>query len=501
MISTFRKNQRSLMLVIAILTIIAFIFFYNPAETGKLGTNTVATIYGKNLTQADIDREVKNFNLTLNLQQFDLIEGLGGMAQNENEALVQFVWNRLVLQHQAGQLGIEPTDAQVLERIMSLGIFQTSGQFDPRKYNEFKQDRLAPNGFTERQIENIMRDVLRFERLQLVVGAPVTVSEGEVREAGRAFEKVDLQVVRFPVAEVLATIQVPVEEVKSTYEQNKARMNMPELRMVEYVEFALPADKQTTQGREKIDAQQKVADTASAFAQSAAGKDFSEAAKAAGLTVQTTPEFAQSGAIIGATQDAAVVTRDVAPAAFILSQGGISDVVEGTDKYYIIKLAKISPQRQMTFEEASPQLETRLKAMKAESLITKTAETQLGALRAGLTAGKPFAEAATAAGVQAEALTGLDPQSETLTPEQRSFIEPTLLMQPGQLSNLVVSPTGGFAVYLSKRDALPGADLAKQQAEVKEEILTGKQKMLFATWLNASREAAKITMAQRQGAQ
>ncbi len=501
MISTFRKNQRILMLVIAALTIIAFLFLYNPAETGKLGSNTIATIYGKNLTQADIDREVKNFSLTLNLQQFDLIEGLGGMAQNENEALAQYVWNRIILQHEADRLGVEPTDAQVLERIMALGAFQTNGQFDSRKYNEFKQDRLAPNGFTERQIENIMRDALRFERLQLVVGAPVSVSEGEIREAARTFEKVDLQVVRFPMTDVLTSIQVPAEEIQSTFEQNKVRMNVPETRVVEYVEFALPADQQAAQGREKIDAQQKVADTASAFALAAAGKDFSETAKAAGLTVQTTPEFAQNGAIMNESPDAVVVTQAVAPAAFILSQGGISDVVEGVDKYYIIKLAKVSPQRPMTFEEARPQIENRLKAMKAESLVSKTAETQIGALRAALVSGKTFAEAATAAGVQAEALTGIDPQSETLTPEQRSFIEPTLLMQVGQLSGMVASPMGGFAVYVAKRDALPEADMAKQRTEVQEQILTGKRKMLFATWLNSNREAAKISMVQRQGGQ
>ena len=43
------------MLIVAILTIVAFIWLYNPANTRKLGTNTVATIYGRNLSQADIE--------------------------------------------------------------------------------------------------------------------------------------------------------------------------------------------------------------------------------------------------------------------------------------------------------------------------------------------------------------------------------------------------------------------------------------------------------------
>jgi hypothetical protein len=87
MITILRKNQRVLMLVIAVLTIIAFIWLYNPADTHKLGTGAVATLYGRKVSQADIEREVKNYQLALALGQFSLLENLGGMAQDENKAL------------------------------------------------------------------------------------------------------------------------------------------------------------------------------------------------------------------------------------------------------------------------------------------------------------------------------------------------------------------------------------------------------------------------------
>ena len=47
MITILRKNQRVLMLFIAVLTIIAFIWLYNPATRRSLGSDTVATIYGR----------------------------------------------------------------------------------------------------------------------------------------------------------------------------------------------------------------------------------------------------------------------------------------------------------------------------------------------------------------------------------------------------------------------------------------------------------------------
>ena len=81
MITILRKNQRVLMLIIAVLTIIAFIWLYNPATTQELGSNTVATMYGRKISQADVEREVKSFQLALALGQFRLLEDLGGMAQ------------------------------------------------------------------------------------------------------------------------------------------------------------------------------------------------------------------------------------------------------------------------------------------------------------------------------------------------------------------------------------------------------------------------------------
>ena len=155
MITILRKHQRVLMLIIAVLTIIAFMWLYNPADTRELGSTSVATIYGRNLSQADIEREVKSYQLALAMGQFPLLEGLGGIAQDENRALDQFIWNRLVIQHQAKALGVEPTDSQVAAGIKAIPAFQSNGQFDPGKYKAFVVEQLGPRGFTELQLENI----------------------------------------------------------------------------------------------------------------------------------------------------------------------------------------------------------------------------------------------------------------------------------------------------------------------------------------------------------
>ena len=112
------------MLVVAILTIIAFIFLYNTTQLDELATVENPTIYGKALTPVAIDRQVKNYQLTMALGQYELLEKLGGTAQDQSRALTEFVWNLLVLQHQSRELGIEPTDDQVAERIKKISTFK-----------------------------------------------------------------------------------------------------------------------------------------------------------------------------------------------------------------------------------------------------------------------------------------------------------------------------------------------------------------------------------------
>ena len=119
------------------------------------------------------------------------------MARDENRALDEFIWNRLVMHHQAKELGIEPTDTQIASHIKAVPVFQTNGQFDPVRYKTFLLEQLGPRGLTELQLENVIRDALRVERIKAIVGAPVAVSEAEIREVARVYEKVNAQEVRF----------------------------------------------------------------------------------------------------------------------------------------------------------------------------------------------------------------------------------------------------------------------------------------------------------------
>ena len=56
MIQIFRKNQRVLMLLVAFITIVAFVFLYNTTQLDELASVRDPSIYGKPLNPAAIER-------------------------------------------------------------------------------------------------------------------------------------------------------------------------------------------------------------------------------------------------------------------------------------------------------------------------------------------------------------------------------------------------------------------------------------------------------------
>jgi len=492
MINVFRLHQKKLMLVITILTIFAFIWLYNPSKLKDLNANSAYTVYGKTLTEADVRRQAHKFFLARDLGQVDLISELAGMAQNENQMVDAFVWNLYVLQHEATELGIDPTDTQTADRIKTIPVFQTGGQFDPAKYAVFVNEKLGPRGFTNLQLEEVVKDSLRLEMLRDVISAPVGVSPAEIEEAGKLLQKVDVQTVNFPMDAVVSSVTVSEDELKNLFAQyqNSPYMVMPETRVAEVVEFAIPADSKPADGK-NVEALQKLADAAVDFSNKAAAGDFGQAASAAGLTVKKTAEFDRSGMSRGGDQSAAADLPGIAPSVFLLAESKpVSDPIQVGDKFYVAKLVAINPRRAMTFDEARLGLEAQARRAKAAELLQQNATAAIAKIREAMAGGKSFADAATDAGLKVESINGVSPTAAA--PDQGAIMRATLLMNPGQLSGFIPGMQGGYVVYLASRAPLDEAQIAKEKADIVPGIEKGKRDMLFQNWLVTAREAAKI---------
>lgn len=501
MIYIFRKNQRVLMAVIAFLTIVSFIWFFNPGQGsgGQIGEQGGIKIYDRILPQADIEREVKTYVLARALSQYELLAALGGTGENEDLAVQEFVLNLLVLRHQAEALGVVPTPLEEARRLQSLPAFQTNGQYDFGKYSKFVEENLGPRGLTEDRLYALMGDAIRVERLREIVGAPAAVAPSELADAAVALQPVDIEVIRFPVVE--AGIEVSNEEVNAAYEQFKNAFVAPETRSVQYVEFASP-EPLPEDPKAKIEVQQKLADAADKFAREAAATTFERAAGAAGLTVKSTPELDRSGQTATPSTDAEG-KEDFGPmaaAAFLLGPDKpVSDVVQSGDRFYVVKLANVTPQKQQTLEEVRPMIETQLKGMKAGQQLRTAAQAAVGKLQQALAGGRPFADAVQEAGLKSESIKAIDPSDMNGQPEQLQFARSTALLKPGQLSGTVRSEDGLAAVYLVERKPLDPAKFKEREEEMKTALLDNKQTLLFLSWLAQARAEAKITPPQAPG--
>ena len=491
------------MLVVAVLTIVAFIFLYNTTQLDELATIENPTIYGKALTPLAIDRQVKNYQLTLALGQFELLQKLGGTAPDEDRALTEFVWNLLVLQHQSRELGIEPTDDQVANRIKQVPIFQAGGQFDPLKYGQFVSEQLAPRGFTERQLEEVIRDSLRLEALSKIVEAPAAISEGEMQAMARAFQPVTAGFVRFERKQENDKIQISPEEVSSIHQQNQAAFMADETREARCVVFELPADSKL-EGKEKVDALQKLANAASELTDSLAqaGASLEQLASKAGAKIIKLTAFDRTGSPAQAPSSLnSEAMADLAPAAFLVPKAGAtSDVIQSGDAFYIIEVTAVNPARPLTLEEARPRIEAQLRAQKAEQIFTADATSAANALRAAVAGGKSFAEAAAAQNLKVEEIKNVVAAAESTSPENQAIAGSTLLLKEGGISNLEGAPWGAFVAQLQSRAPIDQMAFGARETQIRESLLRNKRDLLFMEWLRVSREAARITVpAGRQG--
>ncbi|HEY5792542.1 MAG TPA: SurA N-terminal domain-containing protein [Chthoniobacterales bacterium] len=498
MINLLRQNQRWLMLIIVILTIIAFAWLYNPTDVNKLENSRIAEIYGRTIHKVDIERQLKVYELAAILGETPFLEDLGSTAPTPEEAGSEFIWNLVVLQHEARQLGISPTDAQVVAAIQAVPGLQKNGTFDRDLYANVLQNVFAPRGMTERHLEDLVRDTLKLARLRQIITSPVAVTDSEVAGAFRGFQAVDVQYVRLEPAADPAGAATP-EEVEKVFNEQKSAFATPEYRSIQYIRLSLPESSPALEGKARVDALQALAEQATQFVGRVLekGEGFAQAAAASNQSVIQTPFFDQTGA--GAPQTPAPAANLPAPvvqASFSLTEAKpVSEILQDGDAFYIAQLQKILPSRSLTLEEARPQIELRLVMQKTQETFQKFSEEQAQALKAAIQSGKTFAQAAGEAGLTVQSLVNYPPfqPSPSQQPDENAVIaRATLPLEAGEVSGFQPAPWGGFLVQLTKRAPLDPMIYAQQHESVKTRILETKRNLLFIEWLTAAREEANL---------
>ncbi len=243
MLNTIREHADS-WLIKSILWLIVFAFigtiFYSWGMGGASGSGggAIATVQDAKISQVEYERTFNNL-MNFYREQFgsQFSESLIEKLDLKTQALDVLVQKKLLL-IKANELNIKVSDAEVIDRINGLPAFQKDKIFNNTAYQNFlKYKRLTPNEFEESQRESLL-----LEKIENLIKANVKVSPSDVDEAfRRENEKIKLDYIVFPEDHFKASEKVTQEEIRTFYEKNKIRFEVPEKIKVEYVKV-IPKD-------------------------------------------------------------------------------------------------------------------------------------------------------------------------------------------------------------------------------------------------------------------
>ena len=400
MMKLLRRHKDWLMIVIAILAIPFVFYFVQRPDYGAMGRGDVGQIYGRKLTQLEIDGNARLGGLAQAVGMSDFWETLS-LRQPGNAGYGTFAVNLIVLRHEAQRLGIRPSPSELADVVRRLPAFQGESGFDMNKFSDFVRAALGPMGLGEEHIEQLVRDELCLNEIKRLLAAGITISKGELDENfQRGYDKFYVTVIRFRSADFTNGITVNDEDVQKYYDAHKAELKTDEERKVQFVQLGLTEEQKKATGKERIDALQKLSDRATDVTQALLekGADFKQSAEKLQLPVHDTGEFTAAAPDPQLKGD-----PQLGAAAFKLSvQEPNSDPIQVADGFYILHLTGVSEARPLTLEEAKPKIVDALKKSRSRELMSTKGAEAVNQLREATKSGQPLEAAIQKTGAKPE---------------------------------------------------------------------------------------------------
>jgi len=574
-----RRHKDWLMIVIAILAIPFIFYFVRTPDYGAMKQGDLGQIYGRQLSQLEIDANARLGGLAQALGMSDFWETLS-LRQPGNGGYGTFAVDLIILRHEAERLGLRPSGAEIADVVRKLPAFQGESGFDITKFTDFVRNGLGPMGLGEQHIEQLARDEICLNEIKELLAAGVTISKDELDENfRRGYDKFFVSVIRFRSADFENGITIKDEDVQKYYDAHKSELKTDEKRKVEFVHLGLteePAEytnlpgplsqpaysstftnqfiqslisayaatssfvgsdvtaqrwneQKTLTGTERIEALQKLADSATDFTEAVLETDFKQAAGKFQLPVHETGEFTAA-----APDPQLKADPQLGAAAFKLSvqkPNNDSDPIQVADGFYILHLVGVTEARPLTMEEAKPKIVDAIKKSRTRELMSTKGAEVANQLReaAKSSKGSDLQAAIQKAGVKAEKLPpfslfeeettksqdnetnqskepkseqvsqGKEPKNEPPSQSKEPKNEPPDLpmikqavafLDAGEISDFVPSAENGFIAILEKREPFADAKAGEKKAAFEKKLLDNKQRIVLYEWLHDRQQAA-----------
>lgn len=385
------------------LVVLAFVFLYVPGFMDQTGgaalPNDVIARVG--------DREISLFDFqqiyTRQLQAYRLESG----GEISEEVLRSLGIDRQILQQmidghaalaEAERLGLEVSDAEVRERILTFPAFQIDGQFiGEAGYRQLLQQQRPP--LSPSQFEEEIRNEILVDRLQAAVTGWVRVSDDEVSEEHRRRnERVRLDVVAFRAADFRDQVEATDGDVDLLFAEEATNYEVPEKRRLRFLlvdqtaifdSLALTDDEvrqyydanlsqYQTPGQvrashillrvEEDDDEATAARAAELAAEARSGADFAALAREHSQDEAN----ADNGGDLGLFGRGRMVP-EFENAAFALAEGEISDPVRSPFGFHVIQVTEKQEEITQPFAEVRGAIENVLKRERSSARATALA--------------------------------------------------------------------------------------------------------------------------------
>ena len=220
-----RREKKLLLSLFLIPLILGLVAYLIPGLAGGvwgrgLDSSIIASVGGSEISASEFTNSYHRF-LRSSRMPYDrqFLKSL----QIDQQILNQLISKEITLS-EAKRLGLDATDKEIQQRILSMPYFLDNGSFLMNRYEAL----LRQNGMTIQEFEDGVRYEIIQDKLRGLITDAVTISDSEVeKEYRNRNEKVKVNYVVF-TTEAFTNQVIPTEsELKAYYEANKENYRVP----------------------------------------------------------------------------------------------------------------------------------------------------------------------------------------------------------------------------------------------------------------------------------
>lgn len=400
MLDFVRNKQKSIIIKIAFAVIIlSFVIGYAMLSSpggpgGEEVADDAAVVNGKSIAYTDFQTAYSNlYQLYQNVYQDQFTPALEKQLKLAEKAINGLI-DQTLMQDEAERLQLSVSQKELVDAIAQEEAFQVNGVFNKDRYLQV----LAYQRMSSDEYEALKQNDLLIDKVQKHFQQSITVSDTDIEEEFRNLnEKVNLKFVSLAPTNFQKKVKVSDEDLQAFFTENQETFRIPEMVSIRYLQFEPQRylDDVTFEDQElekyyrrhidqfeilekvkashiliKVDADadesaraEKRAYAEKILEEIKAGGDFAELAR----TKSDDKASAVNGGSLGYFTRGAMV-KPFEAAAFSMKPGDISDLVETTFGYHIIKVEEYTEPGVRKLEDSLDEVKEGLRLQKAQQL-------------------------------------------------------------------------------------------------------------------------------------